>query len=182
MWLPQPAVDPETLDVLAAEGMRFTILPPHQVEHAPVGGSAGRYRTSGGRSIALCVYDGAISHDVAFGPLLKDAAAWAERLLAPGKRGSERRLVAVATDGETYGHHHKFGEVALAWVLRDLERRRDVRVENFAAFLARHRAEQAVKLVAPTSWSCAHGVERWRARSEERRVGKECRSRWAPYH
>ena len=171
MWLPETAVDPETLDVLAAEGIGFTILAPHQVEHAPADGSAGRYRTPGGRSIALVVYDGAISHDVAFGPLLKDAAAWAKRLLSAGKSGTERRLVAVATDGETYGHHHKFGEVALAWVLRDLERRRDVRVENFAAFLARHRAEQEVKLVAPTSWSCAHGVERWRA---------DCGCRMAP--
>ena len=171
MWLPETAVDPETLDVLAAEGIAFTILAPHQVEQAPADGSAGRYRTSGGRSIALFVYDGAISHDVAFGSLLKDASAWAERLLAPGKRGHERRLVAVATDGETYGHHHKFGEVALAWVLRELERRRDARVENFAAFLARHRPEQEVKLVAPTSWSCAHGVERWRA---------DCGCRMAP--
>jgi len=171
MWLPETAVDPETLDVLAAEGIAFTILAPHQVEQAPADGSAGRYRTSGGRSIALFVYDGPISHDVAFGSLLKDASAWAERLLAPGKRGHERRLVAVATDGETYGHHHKFGEVALAWVLRELERRRDARVENFAAFLARHRPEQEVKLVAPTSWSCAHGVERWRA---------DCGCRMAP--
>ena len=171
MWLPETAVDPETLDVLAAEGIAFTILAPHQVEQAPADGSAGRYRTSGGRSIALFVYDGAISHDVAFGSLLKDASAWAERLLAPGKRGHERRLVAVATDGETYGHHHKFGEVALAWVLRELERRRDARVENFAAFLARHRPEQEVKLVAPTSWSCVHGVERWRA---------DCGCRMAP--
>src|SRR5207237_9373063 len=113
----------------------------------------------------------AMSHDVAFGPLLKDAVAWAKRLLSAGKSGTERRLVAVATDGETYGHHHKFGEVALAWVLRELERRRDVRVENFAAFLTRHRAEQEVKLVAPTSWSCVHGVERWRA---------DCGCRMAP--
>jgi alpha-amylase/alpha-mannosidase (GH57 family) len=173
MWLPETAVDPETLDVLAAEGIAFTILAPRQVEHAPGDGSAGRYRTSGGRSIALFVYDGPISHDVAFGPLLKDAAAWAERLRSPGKgrEVSERRLVAVATDGETYGHHHKFGEVALAWVLRELERHRDVRVENFAAFLARHRASHDVKLVAPTSWSCAHGVERWRA---------DCGCRMAP--
>jgi alpha-amylase/alpha-mannosidase (GH57 family) len=172
MWLPETAVDPETLDVLAAEGIAFTILAPHQVEQAPADGSAGRYRTPGGRSIALFVYDGPISHDVAFGPLLKDGAAWVARLLAPGKRGeSERRLVAVATDGETYGHHHKFGEVTLAWVLREMERRRGARVENFAAFLARHRPEQDVKLVAPTSWSCAHGVERWRA---------DCGCRMAP--
>src|SRR5439155_1349081 len=154
-----------------AEGIRFTILAPHQVEHAPPGGLPGCYRTPGGRSIALFVYDGPISHDVAFGPLLKDAAAWAERLLAPAKGKSEPRLVAVATDGETYGHHHRFGEVALAWLLRELERRSGVRVENFAAFLARHPPRHDVALVAPTSWSCAHGVERWRA---------DCGCRMAP--
>jgi alpha-amylase/alpha-mannosidase (GH57 family) len=163
MWLPETAVDPETLDVLAAEGIRFTILAPHQVESPPAGGFPGWYRTPGGRSIALCVYDGAISHDVAFGPLLRNAAMWAQRLLAPGTGGTEPRLVAVATDGETYGHHQRFGEVALAWLLQELERERGVRVENFAAFLARHPPEQEVTLVAPTSWSCPHGVERWRA-------------------
>jgi alpha-amylase/alpha-mannosidase (GH57 family) len=163
LWLPETAVDPETLEVLAGEGIAFTILAPHQVARVPEGGLPGSYRTPSGRSIALFVYDGAISHDVAFGPLLKDAAMWAERLLAVGQGQSRPRLVAVATDGETYGHHHRFGEVALAWLLRELERQRGVRVENFAAFLARHPPEQDVELVAPTSWSCPHGVERWRA-------------------
>jgi alpha-amylase/alpha-mannosidase (GH57 family) len=163
LWLPETAVDPETLDVLAAEGIAFTILAPHQVARVPQGGRPGSYRTPSGRSIALFTYDGAISHDVAFGPLLKDAARWAERLLAVGQGERGPRLVAVATDGETFGHHHRFGEVALAWLLRELERQRGVRVENFAAFLARHPPEQDVELVAPTSWSCPHGVERWRA-------------------
>jgi alpha-amylase/alpha-mannosidase (GH57 family) len=163
LWLPETAVDPETLDVLAAEGIAFTILAPHQVARVPEGGLPGSYRTPSGRSIALFVYNGPISHDVAFGPLLKDAALWAERLLAVGQGQSPPRLVAVATDGETFGHHHRFGEVALAWLLRELERRRGVRVENFAAFLARHPPEQDVELVAPTSWSCPHGVDRWRA-------------------
>ena len=163
LWLPETAVDPETLDVLAAEGIAFTILAPHQVARVPQGGRPGSYRTPGGRSIALFTYDGAISHDVAFGPLLKDAARWAERLLAVGQGERGPQLVAVATDGETFGHHHRFGEVALAWLLRELERQRGVRVENFAAFLARHPPEQDVELVAPTSWSCPHGVERWRA-------------------
>jgi alpha-amylase/alpha-mannosidase (GH57 family) len=162
MWLPETAVDPETLDILAAEGIRFTILAPHQVERAPAGGHPGWYRTPGGRSIALCTYDGPISNDVAFGPLLRDAPAWAERLLAADHGGRARRLVAVATDGETYGHHHVFGEVALAWLLAELERRGAV-VENFASFLAAHPPEQEVTLVSPTSWSCPHGVERWRA-------------------
>ena len=105
------------------------------------------------------MYDGGISHDVAFGGLIRNAQHWAERLLAPD-RG--RRLVAVATDGETFGHHHRFGEVALAWLLGELERRH-ARVENFAAFLARHPPEEEVHIVAPSAWSCPHGVERWRA-------------------
>jgi alpha-amylase/alpha-mannosidase (GH57 family) len=170
MWLPETAVDPETLDVLAAEGIRFTILAPHQVERAPAGGFPGGYRTPGGRTIALFVYDGAISHDVAFGELIGNAQLWEERLLAPEASGGNRQLVAVATDGETYGHHHHFGEVALAWLLNDLTRR-EVPVENFSAFLARNPPEQEVKLVAPTSWSCPHGVERWRA---------DCGCRMAP--
>lgn len=171
MWLPETAVDEETLDVLAEAGIRFTVLAPHQVEGAPADGLPGRYRTSGGREIALFTYDGAISNGVAFGGLLHDARAWADRMMAPGADGARRALVAVATDGETYGHHHKFGEVALAWMLDALHQRQDVRVENFASVLARHEPRQAVRLVAPTSWSCAHGVERWRS---------DCACRMAP--
>ena len=158
MWLPETAVDPDTLDVLAAEGIAFTILAPRQVRHVPKHGLPGRYRTPGGRTIALFVYDGGISHDVAFGPLLHDAPRWAERLLA-GPPGP----VVVATDGETYGHHHRFGEMALAAVLQDLGTRPGVRVENCAAVLARTPPREDVELIAPSSWSCAHGVERWRA-------------------
>jgi alpha-amylase/alpha-mannosidase (GH57 family) len=171
LWLPETAVDDETLDVLAAEGIRFTVLAPHQVEGAPPGGLPGRYRTAGGRTIALFTYDGGISHDVAFGGLLHDARAWAERLVAPDASGARRTLVAVATDGETFGHHHRFGEVALAWLLHHLETWRDVRVENFAAVLARHPAAADLRLVAPSSWSCPHGVERWRT---------DCACRMAP--
>ncbi len=163
MWLPETAVDEETLDVLAAEGIRFTVLAPQQVEASPPGGLAGKYRTASGHDLALFVYDGGISHDVAFGGLLHDARAWADRMLAPDASGARRPLVAVATDGETYGHHHRFGEVALAWQLHALETRGDVRVENFAAVLARHPARHDVTLVAPSSWSCPHGVERWRS-------------------
>lgn len=171
MWLPETAVDEETLDVLAEAGIRFTVLAPHQVESAPANGLPGRFRTSGDRDIALFTYDGGISNDVAFGGLLHDARAWASRMAAPDDDGARRALVAVATDGETYGHHHKFGEVALAWMLDALQRRNDVRVENFAAVLARHPPRHAVRLVAPTSWSCAHGVERWRS---------DCACRMAP--
>jgi len=163
MWLPETAVDDETLDVLAAEGVRFTIVAPHQVRKAPSRGFPGWYGTAAGRAIALFVYDGGISHDVAFGGLLRDAERWLDRLRGAGAPGAPPALVAVATDGETYGHHHHFGEVALAWLLGALETRPDIRVENFASFLARNPPEQRVELVEPSSWSCPHGVERWRA-------------------
>ncbi len=163
MWLPETAVDEETLDVLAQEGIRFTILAPHQVNPVPARGLPGVVRTLSGQSIAVFVYDGAISHDVAFGPLVRDAVSWTARLLAPPVEGPPPALVSVATDGETYGHHHKFGEMALAQTLERLRGVEGAVIENFASFLDRHGAQQEVRLVAPSSWSCIHGVERWRS-------------------
>jgi len=162
MWLPETAVDDETLDVLASEGIRFTVLAPHQVTGAPAGGMPGRYTTSGGRSIALFVYDGPLSHDVAFGPLVTDGSRWAPAIRSRMPREGPG-LVSIATDGETYGHHHRFGEMALAAALDGLGRDPGTCVENYASFLARHPATSEVGLVAPSSWSCIHGVERWRA-------------------
>jgi hypothetical protein len=163
MWLPETAVDDDTLDVLAAEGIRFTVLAPHQVLEPPPAGLPGKYTTRAGRSIALFLYDGPLSHDVAFGPLVKDATRWADAMLHQPLAGADAGLVAIATDGETYGHHHRFGEMALAATLRRLSSEPAVRVENFASFLARHPATHPVSLVEPSSWSCAHGIERWRS-------------------
>ncbi|MGE0441771.1 MAG: DUF3536 domain-containing protein [Gemmatimonadales bacterium] len=161
MWLPETAVDDDTLDVLAEEGIAFTVLAPHQVQGASRLGLPGRYRTGRGRTIALFAYDGAMSHDVAFGPLVRNSQAWIDRLVA--NRGPAPDLVSVATDGETFGHHHKFGDMALAATLSGLAPLEGVRVENFATLLARHPPTADVGLVAPSSWSCSHGVERWRS-------------------
>jgi hypothetical protein len=188
MWLPETAVDLETLEVLAEEGIRFTIVAPHQVAAVPTGGRPGLCRLPGGKSIALFVYRGDSSHAVAFGGALHDGIAWARALAeaatvldapvptsavsatTPRKRTpptptsttpARDVLVSIATDGETYGHHHRFGEMALARALDELGAL-GVRVENFGSFLARHPAVDDVELVAPTSWSCAHGVGRWK--------------------
>lgn len=161
MWLPETAVDDETLDVLAAEGIRFTVLAPHQVDGASPAGLPGTYRTGGGREIALFAYDGPLSHDVAFGPLLRDSRAWAARLAA--LRATGPRVVSLAADGETFGHHHVFGEMALAWLLKQLETLPGLVAANFAGALARYPSGGPVALRAPSSWSCAHGIERWRA-------------------
>lgn len=159
LWLPETAVDDETLDVVAEAGIRFTMLAPRQVERAPAHGRPGLYRTAAGRTIAIGVYDGGLSHDVAFGPLVQDAERWTTALTAPGPA----ELITVATDGETFGHHHRFGEMALAATLERTAARSNIRIENLASWLARHPAHDPVRLVAPSSWSCAHGVDRWRA-------------------
>lgn len=177
-WLPETAVDDETLDVLAQEGIRFTILAPYQVQQRPSNGLPGRYTTTNGRTIALCTYHGDLSQGIAFGGLVRDATYWAREVLAVAPdderpdaapdaarrapRGTRPFLVSMATDGETYGHHQKFAEMALARVI-ELLVHEGVQVENYASFLARHPAVHEVALVAPTAWSCAHGVERWRS-------------------
>lgn len=163
MWLPETAVDEETLDVLAGEDIRFTILAPHQVVEPPPAGLPGTYLTASGHTIALFIYDGPLSHDVAFGPLVTDAERWGAEVLARPMAPAGPTLVSLATDGETYGHHHPFGEMALAATLERLGRDPEVRIDNYASFLARHPAEHPVELVAPSSWSCVHGIERWRS-------------------
>jgi len=178
MWLPETAVDGMTLDVLAQEGIAFTIVAPHQVKKPPPNGLPGLFQTPSGRSIALFVYNGPLSHGVAFGSLLDNAEQWAEDMVgspenarseaqagqdSPGGSDGSEALISIATDGETYGHHHRFGEMALAAVLGLLQRNSRVTVENFSSFLSRNPPIQEVELVEPSSWSCSHGIERWRS-------------------
>lgn len=158
-WLPETAVDEETLDVLADEAIGFTILAPHQVAKTDEMGLPLRYRATNGREIALCIYDAQLSADIAFGRLIRDGALLA-RHLAPD---DGKLITAAAMDGETFGHHHRFGEMALARAFRFLEDRDDVSIENFASFLARNPPENDAVLVSPSSWSCEHGIERWRS-------------------
>ena len=158
-WLPETAMDRETLDVLAAEGIQFTVLAPHQVSKAPERGLPGTIALDRGRSMAVFAYNGRLSHDVAFGGLPNDPARFTAALSStrPGA------ITAIAVDGETFGHHHKGADTGLATVLDRLRHSDHVRVTNFAAALAAHPPRDPLELVAPTSWSCAHGVERWRS-------------------
>jgi hypothetical protein len=162
MWVPETAVDEETLEVLAEAGILFTILAPHQVESPSGDGLPLRFRTAKGREIALCVYDEVLAGDIAFGRVLTDGAELARRL-APVTPTGAAVITAAATDGETFGHHHPFGEMALARAFRIIDEREDVNIENFASFLARNPARSDAVLVSPSSWSCSHGVERWRS-------------------
>jgi len=158
MWLPETAADMQSLEVLAAEGIAFTILAPHQVRNAPEDGMPGLVR-AGTRSIAVFPYDGPLSHCIAFGDCLADSVKWEKMILARRSAG----LVSMATDGETFGHHHHFGDLALGALFHRLAKRPGVLVENAAAILSRRPPVRQLELVEPTSWSCTHGVERWRS-------------------
>ncbi|MDR7486577.1 MAG: DUF3536 domain-containing protein, partial [Armatimonadota bacterium] len=180
MWLPETAADTETLAVLAECGIGFAILAPHQaarVRLAPAGewvdvlphalDTTRPYACRPGPDlrIALFFYDGATSQAIAFDRLLESGEALAGRLLslAADAELSGDRLVHVATDGETFGHHHRFGEMALAYAVEVLQRRAGAQLTNYATFLADHPPTHEVQIHERTSWSCAHGVERWRA-------------------
>jgi len=158
-WLPETAVDRETLDVIAAAGIAFTVLAPHQVSRAPAHGLPGKIALDNGRSIAVFPYNGRLSHDVAFGGLPNDPNRFTAAMSAtpPGA------IAAIAVDGETFGHHHKGADTGLATVLHRLQQSDTVQLTNFAGALAVHPPAETVDLVELSSWSCAHGIERWRS-------------------
>ncbi len=178
MWLPETAVDTETLEVLAGRRIAFTILAPHQASRVrPLRGDGWTDVRDGkvdprrpylcllpsGAVITVFFYTGPIARAVAFEGLLTSGQAFAERLAAGFDDRTQGQLVHIATDGESYGHHHPFGEMALAYALRMIEERSLARLTNYGEYLAHHSPDHQVEIAEPTSWSCTHGVERWRA-------------------
>ncbi|MGH7887421.1 MAG: DUF3536 domain-containing protein, partial [Candidatus Binatia bacterium] len=179
MWLAETAVDLETLELLADHGIRFTVLAPHQAARFRRIGEPQWTATNGaaidpsrayrqtlpsGKSLALFFYDGTIARGVAFEGLLSNGETLIGKLL--GGFNEQRdwpQLMHVATDGESYGHHHKFGDMALAYALDRIESRSLARLTNYGEFLARHPPTHEVEIVENSSWSCAHGIERWRS-------------------
>lgn len=179
MWLPETAVDLESLDIMAEQGILFTVLSPYQACQVRdlKGGSwkdvsGGRVdprlpylcRLPSGRHMALFFYDGPISHDVAFGDLLRNGGLFAARLVnafTADPAGPE--LVHIATDGETYGHHHRFGDMALAYGLNHLQTNNLAELTVYGDYLERFPPTREAQIIERTAWSCAHGVERWRS-------------------
>lgn len=117
----------------------------------------------GGQGITLFFYDGPISGAVAFEGLLRDGRLLANRLLGALRDHEGHQLVHIATDGETYGHHHRFGEMALAAALRAIDASGEAELTNYGEFLERYPPTHEVRIVEPSAWSCAHGVGRWSA-------------------
>jgi alpha-amylase/alpha-mannosidase (GH57 family) len=175
MWLPETAVDDATLEVLAEEGITFTVLAPSQA--AAVREPASRwlelegggidprepYRVPlpSGRTISVFFYDGGLSHAIAFGDLARRGEDFARALLSRLDDRSGPQLVHVATDGETYGHHFRGADRALAEALERVESSGYAKLTNYAEYLERFPPRLEARIVPNSSWSCAHGVGRW---------------------
>jgi alpha-amylase/alpha-mannosidase (GH57 family) len=177
MWLPETAVDIETLEILVDQGVLFTILSPKQASRCR-DNSVALWQTVDGISldpsrpyqcflpsgahIAIFFYDAPVSQAIAFEGLLNNGLILKERLLGAFSRDrSWPQLVNIATDGESYGHHHRFGEMALAFAIEQLLYEPNVRLTNYGEFLANHPVIAEVEIIERTSWSCSHGVGRW---------------------
>ncbi len=180
IWLAETAVDDATLKVLVDNGIKFTILSPYQALKIRKTGDkewqdvswgnidparSYKYTLKGDskKSIALFFYDGAISKSVAFDELLKDGNRFIKRL----KEGvSETRnypqLINIATDGESYGHHTKFGDMALSYVLKIKAEDEGFKITNYAEYLDKYESDYEVDIKQASSWSCFHGVGRWK--------------------
>ena len=179
MWLAETAVDDDTLRVLEENGIKFTVLSPYQALKIkgpkdkewtdvswgnidPARSYKYNIKSAPGKSIDLFFYDGAISRSVAFDELLKDGNKFIKRL----KEGvSDTRnypqLINIATDGESYGHHTKFGDMALSYVLKIRAEDEGFKIINYAAYLDKYRSDYEADIKQASSWSCFHGVGRW---------------------
>lgn len=182
MWLPETAVDYETLHLLAEYNIKFTILSPHQASRVKKIGDkrwkdakGGKIdpklpylcRLPSGKTITLFFYDAPVAHDLAFGNLLNNGEFFAQRLINLFPREDEKNkdfpyLAHIATDGETYGHHHSHGDMALAYCLYLVESRNLAKLTIYGEFLEKHPPTHEVEIFNNSSWSCIHGVERWK--------------------
>jgi alpha-amylase/alpha-mannosidase (GH57 family) len=181
MWLAETAVDFETLDLLAQQGILFTILAPSQCARVRTldtenalwadtpNGSVDTtqpylVRLKEGRTIAVFFYNGPVSRAIAFEGLLNNGQSFADRLTGGFHNDDSRaQLVHVATDGESYGHHHRHGEMALASALQSIQDGHAAQLTNYGEFLAMFPPTCEAVVHDNTSWSCFHGVERWRS-------------------
>lgn len=177
MWLAETAINTDCLEDLVDNGIKYTILAPRQCKSVRPESEANWREVFGGvdprrpyrcllpsgRSIALFFYDGEVAKAVAFEGLLNDGKFLAHKLMNSLDGGREVQLAHIATDGESYGHHHRKGEMALAACLDAIDRSSAYALTNYGQFLELHPPTWEAQIHENSSWSCVHGVERWRS-------------------
>lgn len=177
MWLPETAVDLETLEVLAENGIVFTILSPHQAKNLKDTGWVYSCLLPNGNEIKLLFFDRPLSWEVSFGNSMDDPSGkiFVQKALET-LSSSIGEFVLIATDGETFGHHHRNGARALENALDILE---DKGVEIVSAeCLVNEMQPHKIEIIENTSWSCEHGVERWRSGCSCGSKGRDWSTEW----
>ena len=180
MWIPETAVDVETLDIMAEQGIKYTILSQHQAKRIRKKGEKKWYDLEekedlvdpkrpylctlpSGREITIFYYDMSVSKAVAFENILNNGEDFANRLTESFVEGEETsQIVNIATDGESYGHHHEHGEMALSYCLHFIESNDLAEITNYGEYLEKHPPDWETEILENSSWSCVHGIERWR--------------------
>lgn len=164
IWLPETAVDGPTLEACADEGLRYTILAPGQVRPASATSGAYRLALASGRPFVAVVYDAGLGGCVSFDPIATThAAEFTDAHVVPAfdRRTGDDQLVAIATDGEVYGHHHKFKDLFLQDLLVRRLRERGLTPVSADWYVSTQPVEATAELVEPSSWGCSHGLARW---------------------
>jgi alpha-amylase/alpha-mannosidase (GH57 family) len=179
MWLPETAVDMETLEILADHNIKFTILAPHQAKRLRQIGEkkwanierdkvdttrAYLCQLPSGKTINLFFFNQPVAQDVADGRILQNGEVFARTLAwIVNENGERDGLANIATDGETYGHHHRHADMALAYCLHFIETNNIARITVYGEYLEKFPPQYEVQIYENSSWSCSHGIERWRS-------------------
>jgi alpha-amylase/alpha-mannosidase (GH57 family) len=179
MWLPETAADMETLDICAQNDIKFTILAPHQARRIRQIGSEQwknierdkidttqpyLCRLASGRTINLFFYHGPTAQEVSSGRLLQNGEVFAKKLAwIFTEKGQEPQLAHIAVDGETFGHHYRYADMALAYCLHYTKSKNLAKITVYGEYLEKFPPVYEVEIYENSSWSCSHGVERWKS-------------------
>jgi len=168
MWLPEAAVDMETLEVLARHGIEFTILAPWSARADQIDPTEPyRVNLPGGRSITVFFYQRELSARISFDPgATTNADSFAQYNILAGfqkekLRRNEPQMMIIASDGELYGHHQYMRDRFLARLVDGGGFLAGMQTTFPALWLQSHPPRQTMEIREPTSWSCHHGVQRW---------------------
>jgi len=165
MWLPECGMDIDSLEILTEHGIEFTILAPWQGETQELDVTHPYLvKLPNGKSINIFFYEGFLSGLISFDPpSTRDAETFIQEKLLPTFFGRENHaLIMLSTDGELYGHHQPHREKFLSRMLKEATRDHHIDVTFPSLWLKQHPAIEYISLRNHTSWSCKHGVERWR--------------------
>jgi Domain of unknown function (DUF3536)/Glycosyl hydrolase family 57 len=165
MWLPECAVDDTTMALIARAGL-FTILAPNQgrFDNAASANEAGPFLwQQNGLKTPVFRYDRELSAGISFGDGLSDGLALADRIAGRALELAPGAALMIATDGETFGHHKRSGAAELARTMAALQEHDGVVLTSCAHYLSIHPPAGNFRMDGPSSWSCAHGIERWRS-------------------